>query len=94
MTVGADIGYTFGQWEPYVAATYRNDLSRDDGNRAGGLPGNFAAVQPDDDDEVQLNFGLRYYTPWGASMTAEYQRIEGRKFFDSDTFMLTIRAAL
>lgn len=94
MSVGGDIGYNFGSWEPYFMAVYRNDLSRDDGNRAGGLPGNFVVVQPDDDDEVQLNFGVRLYTTWGASVSAEYQRVEGRSFFDSDTFMFTLRAAL
>ena len=94
MSASADIAYNFGAWEPYFMATYRNDLSRDDGNNAGGLPGNFTSVQPDDDDEVQLNFGVRFYTTWGLSTTLEYQRIEGRKDFDSNTFMMIVRAAL
>jgi hypothetical protein len=94
VVVGADIAYNMGVYEPYVMASYHNDLSRNDGTRAGGLPGNFTSVQPDDDDEIQLNFGIRYYTDWGVSATAEYQRVEGRSHFDSDTFMLTVRAAL
>ncbi len=94
VSIGADIGYNFGALEPYFMAVYRNDLGRTEGNSAGGLPGNFTAVQPDDDDEVQLNFGVRWYSTWGASATLEYQRIEGRSFFDSDTFMLTVRAQL
>ncbi len=91
---GLDVGYSFGAWEPYVMAAYHNDLSRNDGRAAGGLPGNFTAVQPDDDDEVQLNFGVRMYTTWGLTTTLEYQRVEGRRDFDSNGVMLTVRAGL
>jgi len=91
---GADVAYNMGAWEPYVMASYHNDLSRNDGTRAGGLPGSFSWVQPDDDDEIQINVGVRYYTSWGVSTTVEYQRVEDRAHFDSDTFMLTVRAAL
>lgn len=94
ISIGADIAYNFGNYEPFFMAVFRDDLSRDDGNNAGGLPGNFTSVQPNDDDEVQLNFGIRMYTDWGLSTTLEYQRIEGRSHFDSNTFMMTIRAAL
>jgi hypothetical protein len=94
VVVGGDIGYTFGAFEPYAMVSYRNDLDRDDGERAGGLPAAFSTVQPDDDDEVELNFGVRYYTPWGLTSTLEYARVEGREDFDSDTVMLTVRAAL
>lgn len=92
--VGGDIGYSFGRFEPYVMALYRNDLSRDDGESAGGLPVAFTSVQPDDDDEVEINVGVRYYTTWGVSGAIEYSRVEGRQDFDSDTFMFTLRAAL
>ncbi|MGR8918569.1 MAG: autotransporter outer membrane beta-barrel domain-containing protein [Gammaproteobacteria bacterium] len=94
LAFGGEVAYAFDSLEPYFMATYVEDLSRDDGNNAGGLPGNFTSVQPGDDDEVQLNFGLRYYTEWGLTTTFEYQRVEGRKDFDSDTFMLVLRAAL
>ncbi|MEQ8659775.1 MAG: autotransporter outer membrane beta-barrel domain-containing protein, partial [Gammaproteobacteria bacterium] len=95
LVVGGEIAYDAGnQFEPFFIAEYRNDLSRDNGNGAGGLPGNFTAVQAGDDDEVQLTFGLRYYTTWGVTSSFEYQRVEGRSDFDSDLFMFTLRAAL
>lgn len=94
VVVGGDIAYMAGAYEPFFRAEYRNDVSRDDGIRAGGLPGGFTSVQPGDDDEVQLGIGVRYYTSWGVTSTFEYQRIEGRSQFDSDLFMFTLRAAL
>lgn len=94
VVVGGEIGYLAGAFEPFFTAEYRNDISRDDGTAAGGLPGGFNTVQPDDDDEVQLGVGFRYYTAWGVTSTFEYQRVEGRSQFDSDLFMFTLRAAL
>ena len=94
IVAGGEIAYVAGAYEPFFIAEYRNDLSRDNDNAAGGLPGNFTSVQPDDDDEVQLSFGVRYYTTWGVTSTLEYQRVEGRSSFDSDLFMFTLRAAL
>ncbi len=94
VVIGGDIGYSFGRFEPYVMAQYRNDLSRNDGESAGGLPVGFSSVQPDDDDEVELSIGVRYYTTWGVSGALEYSRVEGRQDFDSDTFLFTLRAAL
>lgn len=94
VVVGGEIGYLAGAFEPFFTAEYRNDVSRDDGTAAGGLPGAFNVVQPGDDDEVQLGVGFRYYTTWGVTSTFEYQRVEGRSQFDSDLFMFTLRAAL
>jgi hypothetical protein len=94
VVVGAEIGYLAGAFEPFFNAEYRNDVSRDDGTAAGGLPVGFNLVQPRDDDEVRLGVGFRYYTTWGVTSTFEYQRVEGRSQFDSDLFMFTLRAAL
>ncbi len=95
LVVGGEIAYDAGNnFEPFFIAEYRNDLSRSNGNGAGGLPGNFTAVQAGDDDEVQLTAGFRYYTNWGVTTSFEYQRVEGRTDFDSNLYMLTLRTAL
>lgn len=95
LVVGGEIAYDAGNnFEPFFIVEYRNDLSRSNGNGAGGLPGNFTAVQAGDDDEVQLSAGFRYYTNWGVTTSFEYQRVEGRKDFDSNLYMLTLRTAL
>ncbi len=95
LVVGGEIAYDAGNnFEPFFIAEYRNDLSRSNGNGAGGLPGNFTAVQAGDDDEVQLTVGFRYFTNWGVTTSFEYQRVEGRTDFDSNLYMLTLRTAL
>ena len=91
---GAEVGYSFGAFEPYAMVAFHEELDRDDDESAGGLPGNFTSVQPDDDDEVQFGGGIRYYTEWGLSTSLEYSRVEGRQDFDSQTVMFILRAAL
>ena len=90
---GIDAAYSFGRVEPYASLYYLNDLSRDDGVGAGGLPGNVGATQPDDDDEFQAGLGLRYY---GDFITAslEYTETFSRAKFDGDTVYLTVRIDL
>jgi len=85
-----DVGWSLGAWEPYALIEYRNDLARDDGNEAGGLPGG-GRTQPDDDDEWQGGLGIRYFGPGGVTGSFEWLRTEGREDFDSDTLSLTLR---
>ncbi len=85
-----DVGYSAGAFEPYVLLGYRNDLGRDDGNKAGGLPGG-VRTQPSDDDEWQGGLGLRYFGASGATGSVEWLRTEGRSRFDEDTVNLTVR---
>ncbi|MGE0860999.1 MAG: autotransporter outer membrane beta-barrel domain-containing protein [Gammaproteobacteria bacterium] len=94
VVVGGEVGYTHGAFEPFVGLLYRNDVDRRDGGRAGGLPGAFTAVQTDDDDELELSVGLRWFTRWGVTGSLEYLRVEGRETFDSDSVLLSLRAAL
>jgi hypothetical protein len=94
LTVGGDLAYLFGGFEPYLAVAYVNDVSRDDGTAAGGLPKAFTVVQPPDDDEVQLAFGIRYFANDDVTATLEYLRVEGRDAFDSDSVLLSVRVAL
>jgi hypothetical protein len=94
LVVGADVGYNFGSIEPYGLLLYRNDLSRDEGIEAGGLPGDFTGVQPDDDDEFQIGFGVRYFSSFGITGSLEYTLVTGRDDFNNGTFMLTVRGEL
>jgi len=94
VVVGGDIAYNFGSFEPYALLIYRNDISRDNGERAGGLPVAFTSVQADDDDEFQAGFGLRWFSDFGLTGTLEWYLIEGRENFDSHTVALTLRGEL
>jgi hypothetical protein len=94
LVVSADVAYNFGSIEPYGIITYRNDLTSDDGIDAGGLPGDFTSIEPDDDDEVELGFGVRYFSNFGITGGLEYTLVEGRDHFKNSTFMLTVRGEL
>ncbi|MCP5151889.1 MAG: autotransporter outer membrane beta-barrel domain-containing protein [Ectothiorhodospiraceae bacterium] len=87
---GVDVGYGIGDFEPYAIAIYRNDLGRDDGASAGGLPGG-VRPQPDDDDELQLGLGVRYFGGNGITGSLEWLRTNGRASYDDDAFSLTVR---
>ena len=85
-----DVGYSAGAFEPYAVLEYRNDLGRDDGNAAGGLPGG-VRTQPTDDDEWQGGVGVRYFGDNGITGNLEWLRTEGRESFDNDSVSLTVR---
>ncbi len=89
---GVDVAYSFGWLEPYATFTYLNDISKEDGAAAGGLPGGVGTTV-DDDDEVQAGFGFRYYGS-GVSGTLEWTSTVGRDTFSGDVLMLTFRADL
>lgn len=91
---GVDVAYVFGDFEPYALAMYRNDLGRDDGSLAGGLPGNVGSTTPSDDDEVQVGLGMRYYGDNGITANVEWVRTNGRALFDDDTLSFQLRMAL
>jgi len=85
-----DLGYSAGEFEPYVLLGYRNDLGSDDGNSAGGLPGGVRTT-PDDDDDWQGALGVRYFGRSGISGSLEWLRTFGRDKFDEDVVTATVR---
>jgi outer membrane autotransporter protein len=94
LVLGGDVAYSFGSLEPYALLIYRNDVSRDNDETAGGLPGAFTTVQADDDDEVEAGFGFRVFSSFGVTTNFEWSIIEGRDSFDGHNLSLTIRGEL
>jgi outer membrane autotransporter protein len=92
-SIGANIAYTGGKFEPFASITYYNDLGRDNGTSAGGLPGAVGATQPDDDDEFQTGLGVRYF---GESIDGsfEWNNVVNRDNFNSHSVLLTLRMSL
>jgi len=88
-----NISYSFGWLEPYAHLAYHNDLGRDEGIGAGGLPAGTGPTQPDDDDEFQTSLGFRYFGDV-VSGTLEWTTVHGRDHFNSNSILLTIRADL
>ncbi|NIN35136.1 MAG: autotransporter outer membrane beta-barrel domain-containing protein [Gammaproteobacteria bacterium] len=92
--IGTDVAYSMNGLEPFVSVYYFNDISRNDGEDAGGLPSNIGATQPDDDDEFQVGVGVRYFYKDNISGTLEYNKVLNRNKFDADIFMFMIRLDL
>ncbi len=90
-SIGFDVAYRTSQFEPYATFTYINDIGRDNGNDAGGLPGSFGATQPEDDDEIQAGLGVRWFGDQ-YSGSLEWTRTVGRDTFDADSFVFSLRA--
>ncbi|MCP5144588.1 MAG: autotransporter outer membrane beta-barrel domain-containing protein [Gammaproteobacteria bacterium] len=88
---GADIARTFEKFEPFAYAVYRNDLSRSEGQDAGGLPEDLGAVRSADDDEFELGFGLRMRGESAWSSAVEFSRIFSRTDYASWTAGATLR---
>lgn len=93
IVAGFDVSYSFNRFEPYATFAYLNDLGRDNGDGAGGLPGAIGRTQPDDDDEIQAGLGVRYFGD-RISGTAEWTNVIGRDTFDSNNFFITLRMDL
>ena len=90
LNIGIEASHSVGDFEPYALGGYRRDLDRDDGNDAGGLPAGIR-TQPDDRDEFEVGFGLRYFGPHGISASAEYLSTIGREDYDQDVFSALLR---
>lgn len=90
-TAGADVAYPFEYLEPYAYVAYRNDLSRDEGRAAGGLPNAQGAVLPGDDDEFELGAGLRLDGEGALSGGVEFNYIAGREDFEAWNLSATLR---
>lgn len=90
--VGGEASYNFGRQEPYFGIAYVNDLHRNFGFGAGGLPGGVTPLF-DDDDEFQLNGGLRLYADQFTAIL-DLSHVVSRNNFDSYSVMFTIRTDL
>lgn len=89
--IGGELSYLFASQDVYAFAAYRYDLSSDSGNSAGGLPGSVGNVQPDDDDELELGAGWRFFTGGGFNGSLEYLQTLDRARFDNQSLALLLR---
>jgi hypothetical protein len=93
---GVDVGYSFGEFEPYAHAMYRNDFKSgvDTSSTRGGPgpgPGLAAATPTPDDDEIQYGVGLRHFGSNGLSARFEWATTVGRQFVSEDTYSAMAR---
>jgi outer membrane autotransporter protein len=90
--IGVNIAYSGNKFEPFASVTYYNDLGRDNGTSAGGLPGSVGATQPDDDDEFLTGLGVRYFGDM-VDGSLEWNGVVNRHNFNGHSVLLNLRIA-
>jgi hypothetical protein len=90
---GVEVAGRFERAMPYLGALYRNDLSREDGSAAGGLPNNVGQTLTRDRDEIEFTAGVRWFGE-RVSGSVEYLKTLDRTNFENDTFQALLRVAL
>jgi hypothetical protein len=83
--IGGEATYPMGDFEPFVGATYSNDVNYDKLELTAGK-------QPDnDDDDLLINAGFRYYQNESLSIMLDYGKRFGRSDYDEDTISFNLR---
>lgn len=84
LTLGGDASYLWGSFEPFASALYERDFERDKITVAG-------TPHPNDNDDVLLGAGLRWYSELGFTSSFEYNTVLGREDFESDSYSFLLR---
>ena len=84
-TIGGEAAYAMGNFEPFVSAYYNNDLHASETVlTAGRQPSN-------DNDDVLVGVGFRYFNDDNLSISAQYDTRQGRDDIDEDTISINAR---
>jgi hypothetical protein len=83
--IGADVAYSYGEFEPFARVMYENDLSQTEVGVIGGPQPSF------DDDDVMLGFGLRYFGANNLTGNLEFNTRLGRDDYDEYDISAVIR---
>lgn len=85
-SIGGDVAYSFENYEPFLNVSYQRDISfRKISVTTGPQPTN-------DNDDILLSMGVRYFNKNGISGNIEYTKRFDRDNFDEDRVSLTVRA--
>ena len=83
--IGADVAYSYGEFEPFARVMYENDISQTEIGVIGGPQPAF------DDDDVLLGFGLRYFGVNSLTGNLEFSTRLGREDYDEYDISATLR---
>jgi len=83
--IGADVAYSYGEFEPFARVMYENDISQTEIGVIGGPQPAF------DDDDVLLGFGMRYFGANSLTGNLEFSTRLGREDYDEYDISATIR---
>jgi len=83
--IGADVAYSYGEFEPFARVMYENDISQTEIGVIGGPQPAF------DDDDVLLGFGMRYFGANSLTGNLEFSTRLGREDYDEYDISATLR---
>ncbi|MCK5669296.1 MAG: autotransporter outer membrane beta-barrel domain-containing protein, partial [Gammaproteobacteria bacterium] len=83
--IGADVAYSYGEFEPFARVMYENDFSQTEIGVIGGPQPSF------DDDDVMLGFGMRYFGANNLTGNLEFNTRLDRDDYDEYDISATIR---
>ena len=83
--IGADVAYSYGEFEPFARVLYENDFSQTEVGVIGGAQPSF------DDDDVLLGFGIRYFGMNNLTGNLEFNTRLGREDYDEYDISATLR---
>lgn len=86
LMIGGEAAYRAGAFEPYLSATYENDIQRE------RIVTNTAAQPSNDSDDVLFAVGLRWLPSDSVSASVEYNTVLGRTDFEARTVQAVFRA--
>lgn len=84
-SLAGDVAYSFNEWEPFLNIAYQYDYQLQEVVAASG-------PQPaNDNDDILLTTGVRYFEKSGISGNLEYSKRLLRDNYDEDRISLTVR---
>lgn len=89
--VSGEASRSFRHLDVYGLMGYRYDISRDEGQVAGGLPSGQEKTVPDDRDEVELALGARVFRGNGFAASLEWLETLTRDDFSNSSITLLLR---
>ena len=89
--VSGEATRSFRHLDVYGLMGYRYDISRDEGQVAGGLPAGQEKTVPDDKDEVELALGARMFRGNGFAASLEWLETLTRDDFSNSSITLLLR---
>ena len=85
LSVSGEAAYALEEFEPFIGATFNQDVTKTKTIFATG-------TQPsDDENDLLLSLGFRYFGDDGLSVTGQYDTRVGRDDYDEDTLSFNLR---
>ena len=83
---GGELAYTAGAFEPYVNLMFQHDFSKTAQNFAPGV-----AAPRNDDNDLLVALGLRYFGKDGLSASVQYTTLRGRRNLSEQSYSAYVR---